>query len=530
MRKTKLLCLALSLFMLVSLIAAPAYADSPADPIPPQVVGQVAYPGVEDDVLYIFHTNDTHGRMTGSLESADAAAFSSAKLAGYVQGMRNMGHNVLLLDGGDAVHGKVSANAFKGYSVINIMNRMGYDAMAAGNHEFDYGLDRAVQLAKYAKFPVLSANLTDEEGNPVFKDTLIKEIGGHKIGIFGLTTPETATKANPKFFVGYVFQDAVETAQKCVDALKAAGCDYIIALGHIGMDEESPVTSFDITDAVTGIDLFIDGHSHTLLKEGKVNNGTLIVSTGEYLQHVGVVKVTFSSIQSPAEEAWLLQSSDANYAVLPEHKGAKKLLTYYTEYAKELSQQVVGHTDEVLDGERELVRKQQTNLGSLITDAMRKKTDSDIAITNGGGIRATIKAGDITYNDILTVLPFGNWVVVKKMTGAEVLTVLEESVANYPNLAGGYMHVSGVAFSFDAKKAGGARISAADVTVGGEPLDLAKTYTVATNNFLADGGDGSSLGKGSIYGEYGPLDQVLLEYMQEFGCAYETGDRVTAVE
>jgi 2',3'-cyclic-nucleotide 2'-phosphodiesterase (5'-nucleotidase family) len=359
---------------------------------------------------------------------------------------------------------------------------------------------------------------------------LIKEIGGLKVGIFGLSTPETATKANPKFFAGYVFQDAVETAKKCVDALKEAGCHYIICLGHIGMDEESPVTSTDITDAVEGIDLFIDGHSHTKLENGKVNNGTLIVSTGEYLKHVGVVKVTFRGIRVKSQKAWLIQSSDENYPLLPEHPATKKRLAYYTDYARQLSEQVVGQTAEELIGEREYVRKQQTNLGSLITDAMRIMTDSDIAITNGGGIRATISAGDITYNDILTVLPFGNWVVVKKMTGADILTVLEESVANYPNLAGGYMHVSGIAFTFDARKPAGARIDPADVTVGGRPMDLAAIYTVATNNFLADGGDGSSLGKGSIFGEYGPMDQMLLEYMQEYGCVYEPGDRVTAIE
>lgn len=524
MRKTKLFCLALSLLMLVSLIAVPAFAATP------QVTGQVSYPGPSANELYIFHTNDTHGRLTGSVESTDADAFSSAKLAGYVQTLRALGHNVLLLDAGDAVHGKVSANAFKGYSVINIMNRMGYDAMAVGNHEFDYGRERAVQLAKYAKFPVLSANFTDEKGNLVFKDMIVKEFDGFKVGIFGLTTPEATTKANPKFFVGYTFQDTVATAKKCVEALKAQGCDYIIALGHIGVDEESPVTTYDVLDAVDGIDLFIDGHSHTTFKEGKVYKNALIVSTGEYLKNVGVVKVTFGASNTATEESWLMSSADKNYSVLPEHKGTKKLLEGYTDYARQLSMQVVGHATEELVGEREFVRKQQTNLGSLITDAMRIMTDADIAITNGGGIRATIKKGDITYNDILTVLPFGNWVVVKKMTGADILTVLEESVANYPNLAGGYMHVSGISFTFDAKKPGGSRIDAKNVLVGGKPIDLNETYIVATNNFLADGGDGSSLGKGSVFGEYGPMDQMVLEYMQEYGCVYEPGERVTAIE
>lgn len=528
MRRTKLLCLALSLLLLVGLVATPVFA---APTVTPGISAtQMVYPEAKANEILIFHTNDTHGRMTGSIDSSDADALSSAKLAGYVQTLRAAGHNVLLLDAGDAIHGKVSSNAYRGYSVIKIMNAMGYDAMATGNHEFDYGRDRMEQLAKYAKFPVLNANFTDSKGNLVFKDMIVKQVGDYKVGIFGLSTPETATKANPRYFVGYQFQDAIETAQKCVEALKAEGCDYIIALGHIGMDEESPVTSIDITNAVSGIDLFIDGHSHTLLENGKVNNGTLIVSTGEYFKNFGVVKVTFDGSRVATQKAELVNVKTDYYERLPEDRATRKILDYYTNYVVQLSSQIVGETSEDLIGEREFVRKQQTNLGSLVTDAMRITANADIALTNGGGLRATIKAGKVSYGDILTAIPFGNIVVSKNMLGADILAVLEESVANYPELAGGYLHVSGLTFKFDPKKPAGSRIDPKDVLVGGKPIDPDKTYLVATNDFLADGGDGSSLGRGTVDNIYDLMDQVVMKYIQEYGSKYEPGERVIVIE
>ena len=484
-------------------------------------------PLVHANELYIFHTNDTHGRLSGSLEESDEGAFSAAQLCGIVKGMKELGHNVLLLDAGDAVHGKISANLYEGYSVVNVMNKMGYDAMATGNHEFDYGFDRLLVLEGYADFPLLNANLTTDAGEPVFEDVLIKEFEGFKVGIFGLSTPETATKANPTFFEGYAFGDVIQAAQRCVDALKAAGCDYIIALGHIGMDEASPVTSYDVTEAVEGIDLFIDGHSHTVLESGVRSNGTLIVSTGEYLQNVGLVKVSFGANGFSTEEACLFNEEENPFGNGRTDRRTQRLLDAYLDAVEGKTADVVGVTAEKLDGEREQVRTSQTNLGSLVADAMRYKAGADMAITNGGGIRASIEAGDITYEDILTVLPFGNFVVVKKLTGAQVLQVLEESVAAYPEPAGGFMQVSGLAFWFDPSMPAGSRV--VEVTVNGEPLDEERVYTVATNDFLADGGDGSSLGLGAVYGEYGPLDQVLLEYMDAFGCVYEPGERVTPV-
>ena len=189
-----------------------------------------------------------------------------------------------------------------------------------------------------------------------------------------------------------------------------------------------------------------------------------------------------------------------------------------------MSAKVVGRTDETLEGARELVRTSQTNLGSLVTDSMRDVAGADIAMTNGGGLRATIAAGDITYNDILTVLPFGNKVVAKKILGSDVLRAMEAGLSAYPETLGGFLHVSGMEITFDPAKPAGERIVSA--TVAGEPLDPNKEYIVATNDFLAAGGDGSPLGEGSLYAEFGPMDQILLDYISANGCTYEAGERI----
>ena len=476
------------------------------------------------DVVTLFHTNDTHGRLAGSIESSDKNALSAAKIAGHVKDMRDAGCAVLLLDAGDTTHGKLSATAYSGYSVINIMNSMGYDAMAPGNHDFNYGSARLKKLDSYAKFPLLAANV-QKDGEAWLTGSVIKEAGGHKIGIFGLATPETLVKSHPKNTAGLDFVSEIETARACVADLKAQGAEYIIALGHIGLDESTEVTSEDIVKAVDGIDLFIDGHSHTKLDSGKKVNNTLIVSTGEYLQNLGEVTIDFSKAR-PVTTATLLSKDVVD--TWPERASTKKLLSAYLEHVTELSARVVGHTDETLEGAREMVRAHQTNLGSLVADALRDVAGADIALTNGGGIRATIAAGDITYNDILTVLPFGNTVVAKKILGSDVLKALEAGLSAYPETLGGYLQVSGIVVTFDPAKPAGERV--VSVTVAGEPLDPDREYIVATNDFLAAGGDASPLGEGSPYAEFGPMDQVLMDYIAANGCTYEAGERVIALQ
>lgn len=505
----KALSLLLALALILSLGAAFAYA--------PKVISG------DTLELTIYHTNDTHGRTVNRTLNADAVAL--AKIAGKVEADRAAGKNVLLLDAGDTFHGDINANLFSGYTVVKVLNEAGYDAMAPGNHDFNYGSERLLKLASYARFDVLAANVT-KDGAPLLDDCVIKKIDGVRIGIFGLATPETVYKSHPSNTAGLTFEDEIETAAAYVKKLQAMGAQYIICLGHIGIDGSTEVISEKIMESVDGIDLFIDGHSHSVIDGGKEVGGGLLVSTGEYLNNVGVVQV---SIKDGVATTTAKLVNKEGAAAWPEKQSINEMCDYYDKLVSDKLNVVIGKTEEDLVGEREFVRTRQTNLGSLITDALRSATGANIALQNGGGIRVSIPKGDITYANIKAVLPFNNLGVVKKYTGAAILEALELSVSAYPDASGGFLHVSGMTFSFDPAKEAGSRVS--DVLVGGEPLDLEKEYTVALNDFTAAGGDNyTMLGGGALLAERPSLDALVSDYIIENGPAYEPGERITVIQ
>lgn len=471
--------------------------------------------------ITIVHTNDTHSRVE--------AGIGFAKIAAKVKELKAANPNTLVVDAGDTLHGQTFATISKGESIIKVMNAIGYDVMTPGNHDFNYGQDRLVELAGLAKFPIISANFVKADGTTLLKPYVIKEVGGLKIGIFGLSTPETAYKTNPKNVEGSTFADPVETAKKMVAELQAQGVDAIIALTHLGIDKESKDTSYLVRDNVEGIDLIIDGHSHSTLdtidNEGKA---TKIVSTGEYNNNLGIVNMTFEDGKLINVDASSFSSEDA--AALEADASVAAIIEELNEANKELTSVVVGKTDVVLDGEREHVRAGETNLSNLVTDAMLAASGADMAITNGGGIRASIDVGDITMGEIITVLPFGNYVIVKEYTGAQILAALEHGTANYPNLAGSFAQVAGATFTLDLNAEAGKRVK--DVKIGGQPLDLEKTYKVATNDFMAVGGDDYTMLKdGKLVVELPGLDEVLIEYVKGLeSIPAEVRPRMTVIE
>lgn len=471
--------------------------------------------------ITIVHTNDTHSRVNGGV------GFS--RISSKVKALKEANPNVLLLDAGDTFHGQPFATITEGESIVKVMNAVGYDAMTPGNHDFNYGQDRLLELANLAQYPIISANVLKADGTTLLEPYVIKEVGGLKIGIFGLSTPETAYKTNPKNVEGLTFADPVETAKKIVEELKSKDVDAIIALMHLGIDKESTDTSYRVRDQVEGIDLIIDGHSHSTLdtidNEGKT---TKIVSTGEYNNNLGIVNLIFENGKLKSVEPTLL--SNEAVAELEEDSAISEVITKLTEQNKVITSVVVGKTEVVLDGEREHVRAGETNLSNLITDAMLAVSGADMAITNGGGIRASIDVGDITMDEIITVLPFGNYVIVKEYTGAQILAALEHGTASYPELAGGFPQVAGVTFTLDLNKEAGKRVS--DVIINGEPLDLEKTYKVATNDFLAEGGDGyDMLKEGILVTELSALDEVLIEYIKGLeSIPAEVRPRMTVIE
>lgn len=471
--------------------------------------------------IAIVHTNDTHGRLL----AADGI-IGFAKIAQKIEDLRAIsGLNVMAMDAGDTTHGLPIASISKGEAVINVLNEIGYDAMTYGNHDFNYGSSRAKELATKFNGKALVANVTeDASGAPYFDQYFVKDVSGKKIGVFGMTTPETKYKSHPKNTEGLTIEDPVATAKKMVEALKAEGADYIIALTHLGY-QEGDDTSDNLAKNVEGIDLIIDGHSHTVLPNGQKVNNTYIAQTGEYDKNLGIVYINIKDDGTKTTTPTLLSAEDM--ANVDENPEVKALLDTIATDNEALLAEEVGKTDVDLDGEREHVRTGETNLGNLIAESMLDGAEgAEIAFTNGGGIRASIPAGTITKKNVLEVLPFGNQLVSIKVSGENIVKALEFGVRLYPEANGGFPHIAGMTFKFDPNQPEGSRVY--DVMVGGKPIDLKKIYTVATNDFLAAGGDGYEMLTDTDPVEYKSLDEVLADYIKANGVEEAVTDgRVT---
>lgn len=299
--------------------------------------------------LTIVHTNDVHSRVKGD----DKAVIGYAKLATKIKELKAENPNVLVLDAGDTTHGLPIATISNGESIIGLMNKVGYDAMAPGNHDFNYGYERLLELSEKADFPILAANVVKEDGTTDLKEYEIKEVDGLKIGIFGLATPESKYKSNPKNTEGVDIIDPVEVAEKMVGKLQAEKVDMIIALVHLGVDDESEVKSRDVA-AVKGIDLVVDGHSHTKLDEGELVGDTLLVQTGNYLGNIGLVNIKFVDGKISEKTAKLIEFEEAKG--IAEDEDVKKAIEELEEGNKKITSVNVGKNNNKLEGTREIVR------------------------------------------------------------------------------------------------------------------------------------------------------------------------------
>jgi 5'-nucleotidase len=436
-------------------------------------------------LLTIIHTNDLHGRM-------DAAPYIT-QLAKGITG------NILILDAGDTLHGQTAANLTRGAAMVEVMNAAGYNAMVPGNHDFNFSTERLVELSALMDFSLLAANVKAEDGQTLFQPYEVFRLDGVTVGVFGLVTPETVAKSDPRNMAGLTFADTVQTAEAMVAALTAKGCDIIVALAHLG--DEGDFTSLLIA-GIPGIDVIIDGHSHSFLENGLFVGDTLITQTGEHGRHIGVVEITRTGATARLMEV----GGD-----LPADEDILDLIAELEAANEALTRAVVGYTPVLLQGERAQVRAGETNLANLLTDSMRWATGADIAFLTGGNIRASVDAGEITMGHVLTVLPFSNLLVTMEMTGAELLGVLEHGVGLYPEQAGQYIQVSGLSFSFDPDAKPGVRVHTVKLS-DGSPLDAGRIYTVATIEFLAFGGDGyDTTGRNLVY--YGGDADALADYL-----------------
>ncbi len=460
--------------------------------------------------LTILHTNDMHGFFVeGKYDGMGAA-----KLKTVYDMFKDASANTLVLDAGDATQGANLVTLSNGEKAMDIMNALGYDAMTAGNHEFDYSQAQLTGNINLADFPMLSANIKKADGTDLLTPYIIKEVDGVKVAIFGLVTPDTAFLSHPDNSVGLTFEDPVAVATVLVPELRAQA-DVVIALVHLGDVGDTGFTSPDLA-AVEGIDLIIDGHSHSQYEYGLTDYGTVIASAGEKTKNVGVVEISLKAGVVESVDAHLFTKNDAAElegdatvaALVDEIKAANAII----------EEEVVASTDVELVGVREQVRTGETNLGNLITEALLDISGADIALQNGGGIRTSIDPGEITKGEVLTVLPYGNTVRVIELTGADVIAAIENGIEDYPGAKGAFPHIAGMTVEFDSTKDAGSRV--VSLKIAGVDVNEAMTYTLATNDYLVAGGDGYDMFEGKkVVAEFGALDEVLIDFINANGTA-----------
>ena len=494
--------------------------------------------------VIIYHTNDTHGYLSGDGEEIVGIALAA--------GLKESTPNSILVDAGDATQGLPLASLTKGADVIELMNLAGYDLMTPGNHEFDFGTETFLSNAQKADFPVLAANIY-RNGSPLLKDVqedssgchAVLEQNGVRIGFFGLTTADTASSTNPAGIKDLEFRDEIETAKTEINHLEEEGADVIVAMCHMG-NMDASCTSADLADAMTGeyqdkIDIIIDGHSHTV--ENEETNGILIVQTGSGMAGIGKLTLEVRGDEVSASEELLGPADLAD--IVPDAAVAERLKQIESSQS-DLLGETVGTTETTLwagqVGVVALTRLVETNYGDFTADAFRSAaetylqtlgTDTDlpvIAVENGGGIRAMSPNGDITMGDLISAFPFSNTIYLKKVTPAILYEVMEVSgtaldgqdketgMLLQQTNSGGFLQISGFTTVFNPDGEEGQKVVSITLDGQTEPLDREDTTTeimMASNNYIMSGGnDYTMLADLPKYGEAGGELETVQTYLE----------------
>jgi len=576
---TKAFTLMIALLMAFTVLPAAVHAESDEGDNSVLTTTAAAEEDTESKGIIVLYTNDVHCGIGSKTEDGSLTGY--AVLAAEKQDLIDQGYTVFLVDNGDAIQGESIGSLTQGKSITELMNAAGYDVAGLGNHEFDYTVPVLMERVSEAEFPYISANFVDlSTGEPAFNGYQIFEADGHKIAFVGISTPETYTKSTPTYFKDadgnwvYSFSEDTlyETVQKSVDAAKAEGADVVIAVGHTGMEgTKEEWNTESVIKNTNGIDAYIDGHAHEVIvgpkyekvdSEGNVTESKDLLnkdgeavpetSTGTKLANIGKMTLSFDDEGNVSVATELLATEEVDTSSMSEAalaKGAEvqKLINNADAYVEELLGEVVGTTEVDLivndpeSGVR-IVRNSETNLGDLVADAFRNVLDADIAFVNGGGVRATIPAGDITLAQLNKVSPFGNEACVIEVSGQTILDALEHGARSYPDELGGFPQVSGIEYTIDAtvespvitnEKGEFQSIDDSkprrikDVKVGGEDLDPEKTYKLAgTNYVLLNGGDGYTMfaANGTLISKNGLKDyEIYAEYIKN-----TLGGKVTA--
>lgn len=554
----KFLSLLLALLMVCSLVSGMAFADDEAAAVERSA-----------DIVILF-TSDVHCGID--------QGFGYAGLSEIYDHLVAQGNKVILVDDGDNIQGEPIGTMTKGEALVDLMNKVGYSVAIPGNHEFDYGMEQFLSLAKQAKFSYVSCNF-NHEGELVFDPYVIRELDGMKVAFVGVTTPKTLTSSTPRYFqdengefVYGFFQDETgegvyNAVQSAVDDARAEGADYVVVLGHMGNEEEChPWTYSDVISNVSGIDVFLDGHSHDtdqVVMKDKDGKEVIRAACGTKLSCIGWCRIDTEGKITTGLYTW--NNNESAPVLLGIANKTSAFVDKATSALEKKLKEVVASSEVLLtinDPEEvdangkpiRMVRRAETNLGDLCADAYRIQSGADIAFVNGGGIRVSINAGKITLNDILKVHPFGNAMCVIEVTGQQILDALEWGARAIPGENGGFLQVSGLSYeihsyiespcksdenSMFAGIEGERRVQ--NVLVDGKPIDPEATYTLASHDYmLLNNGDGYTMFDGApLLQDRVKLDnQVLIDYITEtlegvIGEEYEdlTGEgRIVIVE
>lgn len=489
----------------------------------------------EAEPIYIVYTNDIHSHIyntTKDENDADKPGLRMSNIAAMVKDMKAEGKNVILVDAGDELQGDVYGAFDEGESIIKLMNACGYMVATPGNHDFDYGMNSFFNRIEEADYPYISCNfraLTDDE-DPL-NDSLIFTVGETKIAFIGITTPETITSSTPTYFQNekgeYIYTidgideaaDMYTSVQRAIDSVKDEA-DYVIAIGHVGVGMDAirnNISSYDVIANVEGLDAFIDAHSHTVIEKeivkDKNGNDVLLTQTGSYLSSIGLIEINGDTITSSLIDSYA--KADTNVATL-EDSINEMVMAKMGEKVAELSTTMYIYKPE--EANKRLIRSREMNSGDIISDSIywyfneSLDIDCDVAIVNGGGIRAQLDSGDITYMNIKSVEPFGNMICLTKATGQQILDALEmgakvtgewDEEMDIPAENGGFLHVAGMQYTIDStipssvKTKGDGMFESVDgayrvrdvkiynkETAEYEDLDPEQTYTIGGSNYL----------------------------------------------